>query len=147
MKAPEEQLSIGRRTRESPPDAPNGWIVPSLVFVLAAIAGWRDGGFWHAEAAAFAVIAAVLLVAALIAAPPDRRDIFVLSSLGLLALWWFIRSTTAGPGAEFLPFGASIIAFAAGFAAVRPLVGRAASWQASPWRVWVRWAPWSASPG
>ena len=125
MTALGEQFSIGRRNRGSVRDAPNGWIVPSLVFVLAAVAGWRDGGFWHAEAAAIAVIAAVLLVAALITAPPDRRDIFVLSSLGLLALWWFIRTATAGPGADFLPLGASIIAFAAAFAAVRPLGGRA----------------------
>ena len=32
---------------------------------------------------------------------------------------------TADPGADFLPLGASIIAFAAAFAAVRPLAGRA----------------------
>ncbi len=84
------------------------------------------GGFWHAEALAVALIAAVLLIAALVAAPPDRRSTFVVASLGLLALWWYIRSVTAGPGTDFLPLGASIIAFAAAFAAVRPLVGRAA---------------------
>jgi hypothetical protein len=125
MTALGEQRSIARRTSRSARGTPNGWIVPSLVFVLAAGAGWRDGGFWHAESAAIAVLAAVLLVAALITDPPDRRDVFVLSSLGLLALWWFIRTATAGPGADFLPLGASIIAFGAAFAAVRPLAGRA----------------------
>ena len=114
--------------------------------MLAAVAGWRDGGFWHAESAAIAVLATVLLVAALITAPPDRRDIFVLSSLGLLALWWFIRTATADPGADFLPLGASIIAFAVAFAAVRPLAGHAASWRPSPSSVWALWARWWVLP-
>ncbi|MFZ0250534.1 MAG: O-antigen ligase family protein [Acidimicrobiales bacterium] len=101
------------------------WGVPVLVLVLAAVAGWRDGGFWDGGAAAVAVIAAVLLIAALFRAPPDRREILVVGSLGLLVLWWFVRSVTAGPGADFLPLGASIIGFAAAFAAARPLIGRA----------------------
>ena len=57
-------------------------------------------------------------------APPDRRSMSVVVSLGLLALWWCIRSVTAGAGTDFLPLGASIIAFAAAFAAVRPLPTR-----------------------
>jgi hypothetical protein len=100
-------------------------VLPGLVLVLAAVAGLRDGGFWHAEALAIALIAGLLLVTALVAAPPDRRTAFVIASLGLLALWWYVRSVTAGSGTDFLPLGASIIAFAAAFAAVRPLVGRA----------------------
>jgi O-antigen ligase len=99
--------------------------VPALVLVVAVVAGWRDGGFWNGTAAAVAVIAAVLLFAALFTAPPDRRGVFVVGSLGLLALWWFIRSLTAGTGTDFLPLGASIIAFASAFAALRPLRGRA----------------------
>src|SRR6202035_4322064 len=86
---------------------------------------WRDGGFWHAEALAVALIAAVLLIAALVSAPPDRRSAFVVVSLGLLAIWWYVRSVTAGAGTDFLPLGASIIAFASAVAAGRPLVGRA----------------------
>jgi hypothetical protein len=122
----EERLSLSvRRRRDGRPDRFDRRVLPGLVLVLAAVAGLRDGGFWHAEAVAVALIAAVLLVAALVTAPPDRRSTFVLASLGLLTVWWYIRSATAGPGADFLPLGASIVAFAAAFAAVRPLVGRA----------------------
>jgi hypothetical protein len=122
-----EQLPAGRHGRHASvttAEAPNTWTAPSLLLALAAVAGWRAGGFWHAEAAAIAVIAGVLLVAALIGAPPDRRGAVVIGSLGLLTVWWCIRSVTAGPGTDFLPLGASMIAFAAAFAAVRPLVGR-----------------------
>jgi hypothetical protein len=119
-----EKLPVGRHASGDAADAQHAWIVPSLLFALAAVAGWRDGGFWHAEAGAIAVIAGVLLVAALIGAPPDRQGALVVTSVGLLALWWCIRSVTAGPGTHFLPLGASIIAFAAAFCAVRPLAGR-----------------------
>jgi O-Antigen ligase len=121
----DERLSLSRRRRGGRPDRLDRRVLPGLVLVLTAVAGLRDGGFWPAEALAVALIAAVLLVAALVVAPPDRRSAFVLASLGLLALWWYVRSVTAGPGAHFLPLGASIVAFAAAFAAVRPLIGRA----------------------
>jgi hypothetical protein len=120
-----QRLSVSQRRPDGPPDHLDRRVLPGLVLALAAVAGLRDGGFWPAEALAVAVIAGVLLLAALVVAPPDRRSTFVLASLGLLAVWWYVRSITAGPGAHFLPLGASIIAFAAAFAAVRPLVGRA----------------------
>ena len=117
---------------EKDPRAPRGhrspsatWIPAALVLVLAAASGWQDGGFWHTEALAVGAIAIVLLGAALVIAPPDRASAFVLISLALLALWWLLRAVTAGSGVDFLPFGASIVAFAAAFAAVRPLTGRA----------------------
>ncbi|HEX4127105.1 MAG TPA: O-antigen ligase family protein [Acidimicrobiales bacterium] len=125
MTALHERLSFIRRGPKGAPGAPDRRVVPGLVFVLAVVAGWRDGGFWNSEAAAIAVIAGVLLVAALFWASPDRRGMFVVGSLGFLALWWCARSITAGSGTNFLPLGASIIAFAAAFAAVRPLIGRA----------------------
>ena len=78
--------------------SPYGWIVPALVLVLMAVSGWRDGGFWRPEAAAIAVIAAILLVAAVVMSPPDRRSHFAIASLGLVALWWYIRTMTAGAG-------------------------------------------------
>jgi O-Antigen ligase len=121
----EERLLSRRARRNGRRDGLDRRVLPGLVLVLAAVAGLRDGGFWHAEALAVALISGVLLVAALVAAPPDRRSTFVIASLGLLTLWWYIRSVTAGSGTNFLPLGASIIAFAAAFAAVRPLVGRA----------------------
>jgi len=120
-----EQHPLSQTRPDGRPDRLDRRILPGLVLVLAAVAGLRDGGFWHAEALAVALIAGVLLAAAAVAAPPDRRSTLVLASLGLLALWWYVRSVTAGSGTDFLPLGASIIAFAAAFAAVRPLVGRA----------------------
>lgn len=125
MTALEQPLALSRRRPSGRQERLDQRVVPGLVLVLGAVAGWRDGGFWQAEALAVAVIAALLLIAALVAAPPDRQSTFVLGSLGLLAIWWYIRSATAGPGADFLPLGASIIAFAAAFAAVRPLPERA----------------------
>jgi O-Antigen ligase len=107
------------------PDHLDRRVLPGLVLVLAAVAGLRDGGFWHAGALAVALIAGVLLATAVVATPPNRRSAVVIAGLGLLALWWYVRSVTAGSGTDFLPLGASIIAFAAAFAAVRPLVGRA----------------------
>jgi hypothetical protein len=122
----DQRLSLRRRPPGDgdQPDRLDRRVIPGLILVLAAVAGWRDGGFWHAEALAVALIAGVLLVVALVVAPPDRRSSYVIGSLGLLTVWWFIRSVTAGPGTDFLPLGASIVAFAASFAAVRPLPAR-----------------------
>ena len=116
-----DQLPLSRHPLSGRPDPFDRRFVPALVLVLAAVAGWRDGGFWHTEALAVALIAGGLLIAALVAAPPDRGGASVIGSLGLLAVWWYIRSITAGSGTDFLPLGASIIAFTAAFAAVRPL--------------------------
>jgi O-Antigen ligase len=123
MRRPVEATSV-RSGPTDGGDTSNRWVVPGLVFVLAAVAGWRGGGFWSSTATAVAVIAAVLLVAALVSAPLDRPGLFVVGSVGLLVLWWYIRAAPAGPGATFLPLGASMIAFAAAFAAVRPLTAR-----------------------
>ncbi len=124
MTSVSQELPTGEHTAGGFPASPYGWIVRSLVLVLMAVSGWRDGGFWRSEAAAIAVIAAILLVAAVVMSPPDRRSLFAIASFGLVALWWYIRTVTADAGADFLPFGASIVAFAAAFAAARPLAGR-----------------------
>jgi len=100
------------------------WLVPALLFVLAVAAGLQDGGFWPAESAEVAVVSAALLAVAVIVAPLGRRSSLVVVSLVVLALWWAMRALVARSGAGFLPFGGSILAFAAAFAAVRPLVGR-----------------------
>lgn len=125
MTAVQQQLHGSPRARGVHQARPNTWILVALVFVLAAVSGWRDGGFWPGEAAAVAVIAVILLVAALVIAPPDRPSAFVIIGLGLLALWWLLRGVIAGSGTDFLPLGASIVAFAAAFATVRTLSRRA----------------------
>ena len=124
MTALQEQASSSQRGFPGERDRFERLVLPGLVLVLAAVAGWRDGGFWQNEALAVALIAGVLLVAALVAAPPDRQSAYVVGCLGLLAVWWYIRSVTAGAGTDFLPLGASIVAFAAAFAAIRPLPRR-----------------------
>ena len=101
------------------------WVVPALVFVLAVSAGLQRGGFWPAEAAEVALVSLALLVVAVMVRPLDRRSSLLVGSLVVLGLWWAIRAVVASSGAGFLPFGGSILAFAAAFAAVRPLVGRA----------------------
>jgi hypothetical protein len=123
--AVQQQLSRGERARKDDQAPTSTWMLAALVLVLTAVSGWRDGGFWPAEATAVAAIAVILLAAALVMSPPDRPSGFVIISLGLLALWWLLRGVTAGSGTDFLPLGASIVAFAAAFATVRTLSRRA----------------------
>jgi hypothetical protein len=110
----------------SPTDEPPLRLVlpAALLFGLAVVAGVRDGGFWASDALAVAVLSLLVLAAATTAAPRDRAGILVTGSLLLCASWWFLRAVTAGSADAFLPFGASILAFAAAFTAVRPLPER-----------------------
>jgi O-Antigen ligase len=96
-----------------------------LLYGLALVEGLREGGFWPRDALAVALVSLVLLAAATVAAPRDRPGLLVTGSLLLFALWWLLRAGTAGSSATFLPLGASTLAFAAAFAVVRPLSGRA----------------------
>ncbi len=114
------ELTVGRR--DSPP---REWVVAALLFGLMLTEGLREGGFWRADAFVVAIASAALLVVAVIVAPPDRRSAAVIVGVVLLALWWLVRAGTSGSLAQFLPLGASLLAFAAAFAAVRPLRGRA----------------------
>jgi hypothetical protein len=114
--------SLGSRT-----DAPPLRLVlpAALLFGLAVVEGLRDGGFWPSDALMVAVVSLVVLVATAAVAPRDRRGVLVTAVLLLCASWWLLRAVTAGPPSAFLPLGASILAFAAAFAAVRPLQQRA----------------------
>ena len=128
--APTRPLEPGAVATGTPRVRVDPRVVAGLVLVLTLAAGWRDGGFWPAEAAAIALIAVVLLAVSLVTAPPDRGSTFVIVSLLVLAAWWWIRSATCGGGADFLPLGASMLAFAAAFAATRALRGDARQWAA-----------------
>jgi hypothetical protein len=99
--------------------------VAALLFVLMLVDGLREGGFWHADAFAAAVGSTILLLAAAAMHPFDRRSGTVVGALILLAAWWAIRAATAESTGQFLPLGASCLAFAGAFAAVRPLGGTA----------------------
>lgn len=99
------------------------WIVAALLFGLMLIDGIREGGFWHPDAFVAGVGAIAVLVAAAVTNPLDRRALCVVAALVLLALWWGVRAATAETMSAVLPLGASFIAFAGAFAAVRPLRG------------------------
>jgi hypothetical protein len=96
------------------------WIVAALLFGLMLVEGLREGGFWRADAFVVAVAAAGFLTAAISITPSDRRSSMVMVSVVVLALWWLVRAQTSGSLREFLPLGASFLAFAAAFGSERP---------------------------
>jgi hypothetical protein len=99
--------------------------VAALLFGLMLVDGIREGGFWHADAFVAATGAIVMLLAAAVMNPLDRRSGGVVAALILLAGWWGIRAATTESVGDVLPLGASFLAFASAFAAVRPLRGPA----------------------
>jgi hypothetical protein len=101
------------------------WVVAVALYGLMLVVGIREGGFWQTDAFVTLLASLICLIVALVANPTDRRSAMVLISIMALACWWLVRAVTAGLGAEFLPLGSSIVAFAAAFAAVRPLQRRA----------------------
>ena len=100
------------------------WIAAAIGYGLMLVVGIRQGGFWHADAFVALVVSSGCVVGALLANRVDRRSASLLFSLLALAAWWFVRALTTGSGSDFLPLGSSMVAFAAAFAAVRPLRGR-----------------------
>jgi hypothetical protein len=100
-------------------------MVAAALYGLMLVFGVREGGFWHADAFVALLASLVCLVVALIANRTDRRSAMVLISVLALAFWWLVRAATSGSITGFLPLGSSIVAFAAAFAAVRPLQRRA----------------------
>jgi hypothetical protein len=90
---------------------------------LALIETLLDGGFWSADALTITVVAALacLILWATGAIAPGRPERLVLAGALGLAAWWAIRGGTTGDLGQFDPLGASLVAFAAAFAAVRAL--------------------------
>ncbi|HEY1828609.1 MAG TPA: O-antigen ligase family protein [Acidimicrobiales bacterium] len=90
---------------------------------LALIETLRDGGFWSADALAITVVAAlaclILWATGAVAARGSER--LVIAGALALAAWWAIRAGTTGELGRFDPLGASLVGFAAAFAAVRAL--------------------------
>lgn len=120
-------MQQGQRLFEKPPalrasSSRSGMIAVAL-FGLLLIAGVREGGFWPTDAFIAATGALVLLVAAAATNPFDRRALGVVVPLVALALWWGVRASTAESLSAVLPFGASCLACASGFAVVRALRG------------------------
>ena len=146
MTSVSQELPTGEHTAGGFQASPYGWIVRSLVLVLMAVSGWRDGGFWRSEAAAIAVIAAILLVAAVVMSPPDRRSLFAIASFGLVALWWYIRTATADAGRISCPSAPASSHLPRRSLLPVPSLDVGASRRRWPWRVWARRVRWSASP-
>jgi hypothetical protein len=114
-------LSLG----VSPVQGTREWILAATVYGLLVVEGYREGGFWPADALAVALAALVVLAIAIKLVPLDRRSLLLVASVLALAVWWLVRACTAETARAFLPLGASMLGFAAAFVAVRPLVGRA----------------------
>ena len=125
MKAEQGQRLTSEPTGSSAGAPVRGWVVAATLFGLMLVEGLREGGFWRADAFVVAVAAAGFLLVAVVVTPPDLRGSMVIVSILLLTLWWFVRAGITGSLAQFLPLGASFLAFAAAFAVVRPLSGRA----------------------
>ena len=69
----------------------------------------------------------------------------MVGSLGLLAVWWGVRSVIDGSGTDFLPLGASIIAFAAAFASRSSVTDGVPATR--PHWLWRGWGPFAALAG
>jgi O-antigen ligase len=100
------------------------WAPAATLLALVVVAGLRQGAFWSPAALVVALVSVLILVAAVAAAPPDRRAGAVMASVLALALWWFVRAAATGSVERFLPLGASMLGWAAAFAATRALTGR-----------------------
>jgi hypothetical protein len=101
------------------------WICAAVLYGLLIVEGWREGGFWSADAFAVALASVVMLVVALVLDRPDPRGMMLVGSVLGLTAWWLIRAITSGVPEQFLPLGASMLGFAAAYAATRTLVGAA----------------------
>ena len=101
------------------------WILAAVLVGLLVLEGIREGGFWSSDAFVVAVASVIVLVLGWILVPPDRRSALLVGAVLLLTLWWLVRALSAESLRSFLPLGASMLAFAAAFVAMRPLVGRA----------------------
>ena len=100
------------------------WVCAAVIYALLILEGWREGGFWSTDAFTVAIVSLVTLGVSLVWDRPDPRGLILVGSVLALATWWFIRAVATGDVARFLPLGASMLGFAASYAATRPLVGK-----------------------
>ncbi len=95
----------------------------AVVIGLLAGAMYLQGTFYPVDAFGITVLA-LGLVAAGVVWNRDRHGLAVTLATGGLAAWWFVRSIGVRSPAAFLPFGASVLAFLAGFLVLRALGDR-----------------------
>jgi hypothetical protein len=116
-------VSMSNATESSTELRQGEWICAALIFGLLIVEGWREGGFWSADAFVVAVASLVILGLSLMMDRPDRRGLMLVGSVLALAAWWLVRAIAAGDPRQFLPLGASMVGFAAAYAATRTLEG------------------------
>jgi hypothetical protein len=101
------------------------WICAAVLYGLLVVEGWREGGFWSADAFAVALASVVIVVVALVLDRPGPRGLMLVGSVLALTVWWLIKAMAAGVPEQFLPLGASMLGFAAAYAVTRTLTGAA----------------------
>ncbi|HEV8237131.1 MAG TPA: hypothetical protein VGP84_21120 [Gemmatimonadaceae bacterium] len=97
--------------------------IPLTVAILAGVIVaevWRQGAFYTRDAFVVALVATGLVARELVAGI-DRRAKRAAQAIALCTLWWLFVAFLHGRGKTFLPLGASMIGFLAGFLVVRRL--------------------------
>jgi hypothetical protein len=94
--------------------------IAAVAIGVTAEAIVRQGAFYRTDAVVVAVVAAGLVVAGL-AAGVERRHLTVIVPVVALALWWLAGAARHDSLPSFLPLGASMLGFGAGFVATAGL--------------------------
>ena len=102
----------------------------AIVIGMTAAEILRQGAFFAKDAFGVAVVSGGLIVFEL-AAGVDRRARRVALAIGVCALWWWVAAVAHGQGKAFLPLGASMLGFLAGFLVVRRLDEDQRMWAAT----------------
>jgi len=111
---------VSRPATSVPASPPMVAGLSAVIIGLLAGALYLQGTFYPVDA--FGVsIAALGLIAAAVAWNRDRHGRSVAMALGGLATWWFARAVAEHTPGAFLPFGASVLAFLAGYLVLRAL--------------------------
>jgi hypothetical protein len=102
----------------------------AIVIGMTAAAILRQGAFYAKDAFGVAVVSGGVIAVEL-AAGVDRRARTAAVAIGACTFWWWGAALVHGPGKAFLPLGASMLAFLAGFLVVRRLDDLQRAWAAT----------------
>jgi len=100
------------------------WLGATLTVGVVAAAGLQQGAFFPGDAAIVALASLGVLTVELLLHRVDRSTALVVAAICALCAWWLVRAVSIHSAGSFLPFGASLLGFAAAFAAIRPLSPR-----------------------
>lgn len=119
-------MAVGRRPSLSPDPSDLTRRSSSLLTSLAgaSLAGValveviHEGGFWQADALIVTVVSLAVVALQLVAGRRDRWTWLVTGAALVFAVCWLLRALTSAGIAAFLPFGASVLGFAASLSTV-----------------------------